>query len=57
MGEAVLFSYFCSKTSIVGEAGLACTPDLCFDKKCYKYNNFSSENYHFDGRENLQYIA
>ena len=33
------------------------THNLCFEQKYEKYNNFSSENYHFYSREMSQYIA
>ena len=46
------FSYFCSKTRIVGtrkkrlgEAVLTCTHNLCFEQK--KYHRFSAENFQF----------
>ena len=34
-----------------------CTHDLCFEQKLEKHHNFSSENYHLNSREILQYIT
>ena len=53
-GYTLFFSYFCSKTQVVGtrknrfvEAVLTGTHNLCFEQKYEKYQNFLCEIFHF----------